>query len=142
MFLQSNLCLFYKRKYLHHENHILGQIPHSAEALCIHGSFAGLGTVDLVPVGGGSHGHGGDGEILVQHIHGSSAAAPTGADHSGTHLHPLVDVTGGMVGKIKELLYLADLGIESKIINAEVKDNIFKVLENEDVKGTVISRGN
>ena len=53
-----------------------------------------------------------------------------------------VDVTGGMVGKIKELLYLADLGIESKIINAEVEDNIYKVLENENVKGTVISRGN
>lgn len=53
-----------------------------------------------------------------------------------------VDVTGGMVGKIKELLYLADLGIESKIINAEIEDNIYKVLENMDVKGTVISRGN
>ena len=53
-----------------------------------------------------------------------------------------VDVTGGMIGKIKELLYLADLGIESKIINAEIKDNIFKVLEDEEVKGTVISRGN
>ena len=53
-----------------------------------------------------------------------------------------VDVTGGMVGKIKELLYLADLGIESKIINAEVEDNIFKVLTNEKIKGTVISRGN
>lgn len=53
-----------------------------------------------------------------------------------------IDVTGGMVGKIKELLYLADLGIESKIINAEVEDNIFKVLENKEVKGTIISRGN
>lgn len=53
-----------------------------------------------------------------------------------------VDVTGGMVGKIKELLSLADLGIESKIINAEVENNIFKVLNNETVKGTVISRGN
>ena len=53
-----------------------------------------------------------------------------------------VDVTGGMVGKIKELLYLADLGIESKIINAEIENNIYKVLEDEDVKGTVISRGN
>ena len=52
-----------------------------------------------------------------------------------------VDVTGGMVGKIKELLYLADLGIESKIINAETEDNIFKVLENKEVKGTIISRG-
>ena len=53
-----------------------------------------------------------------------------------------VDVTGGMVGKIKELLYLADLGIESKIINAEVENNIFNVLENKQVKGTIISRGN
>lgn len=53
-----------------------------------------------------------------------------------------VDVTGGMIGKIKELLYLADLGIESKIINAEVEDNIFKALEDMEVKGTVISRGN
>lgn len=51
-----------------------------------------------------------------------------------------IDVTGGMVGKIKELLYLADLGIESKIINAEIENNIYKVLENDDVKGTVISR--
>ena len=53
-----------------------------------------------------------------------------------------VDVTGGMVGKIKELLDLADLGIESKIINAEVEGNIFKVLEDKEVKGTIISRGN
>ncbi|WP_407375831.1 isopentenyl phosphate kinase [Methanobrevibacter sp.] len=53
-----------------------------------------------------------------------------------------VDVTGGMVGKIKELLYLADLGIESKIINAEIENNIFKALNDEEVKGTVISRGN
>ena len=51
-----------------------------------------------------------------------------------------VDVTGGMIGKIKELLYLADLGIESKIVNAEVEDNIYKVLEDDDVKGTVISK--
>ncbi len=53
-----------------------------------------------------------------------------------------VDVTGGMVGKIKELLYLADLGIESKIINAEIENNIFKALNNDQVKGTVISRDN
>ena len=52
-----------------------------------------------------------------------------------------IDVTGGMVGKIKELLYLADLGIESKIINAEIENNIFKALNNDQVKGTVISRG-
>ena len=50
-----------------------------------------------------------------------------------------VDVTGGMVGKIKELLYLAELGIESKIVNAEIEGNIYRVLEDEDVKCTVIS---
>ena len=51
-----------------------------------------------------------------------------------------VDVTGGMVGKIKELLYLADLGIESKIINADIENNVYKALENEELKGTIISK--
>ncbi|MDO5848746.1 MAG: isopentenyl phosphate kinase [Methanobrevibacter sp.] len=50
-----------------------------------------------------------------------------------------VDVTGGMVGKIKELLDLADLGIESQIINADLENNIFDALENNKVKKTVIS---
>lgn len=49
-----------------------------------------------------------------------------------------VDVTGGMVGKLKELLYLADFGIESKIINANVENNIFKALEGIQTKGTLI----
>lgn len=51
-----------------------------------------------------------------------------------------VDVTGGMVGKIKELLDLADLGINSIIINANVEDNIYNALEQENVTGTIISK--
>lgn len=51
-----------------------------------------------------------------------------------------VDVTGGMVGKIKELLYLADLGIDSIIINADIEDNVYKALEQENVTGTIISK--
>ena len=51
-----------------------------------------------------------------------------------------IDVTGGMIGKIKELLALADLGIESEIINANVKDNIYKVLISDEVIGTLISK--
>ncbi|MDL2270741.1 isopentenyl phosphate kinase family protein [Methanobrevibacter sp. OttesenSCG-928-I08] len=51
-----------------------------------------------------------------------------------------VDVTGGMIGKIKELLELADIGIDSKIINVNKKDFVYKALENEDIKGTVISK--
>ena len=51
-----------------------------------------------------------------------------------------VDVTGGMLGKIKELLELADLGIESTIININKEKNVYKALENKDVKGTIISK--
>ena len=51
-----------------------------------------------------------------------------------------IDVTGGMVGKIKELLKLADLGIESTIININKKDLLYKTLENEKTKGTIISK--
>ena len=51
-----------------------------------------------------------------------------------------VDVTGGMVGKIKELLHLADLGINSIILNANVENNIYKALEQENVTGTIISK--
>ena len=51
-----------------------------------------------------------------------------------------VDVTGGMVGKVKELLELADLGIESEIINANEPGVIFKALQGMDVPGTKISK--
>lgn len=50
-----------------------------------------------------------------------------------------IDVTGGMVGKIRELLDLAELGIDSQIINADLENNIFNALKNNEVKRTVIS---
>ncbi len=49
------------------------------------------------------------------------------------------DVTGGMIGKIKELLHLSKLGIDSQIINANVDKNIYNALENKEVKTTIIS---
>lgn len=45
------------------------------------------------------------------------------------------DVTGGMFGKVSELL---KIGIESQIINALVNGNISKALAGEKVKGTII----
>lgn len=48
------------------------------------------------------------------------------------------DVTGGMMGKINELLALADEGIESQIINAEVEGNIQQAVSGQKVKGTII----
>lgn len=51
-----------------------------------------------------------------------------------------IDVTGGMIGKIKELLELAELGIESKIINANKKGLIANALLNKNVKGSLITK--
>ena len=51
-----------------------------------------------------------------------------------------VDVTGGMVGKVKELLDLADYGISSEIINANEEGAIAKALQGMKVNGTKICR--
>ena len=51
-----------------------------------------------------------------------------------------VDVTGGMVGKVKELLELANLGIESEIIDASEPGSISKALQGMEVRGTKISK--
>lgn len=51
-----------------------------------------------------------------------------------------IDVTGGMVGKIKELLNLADFGIDSQIINANKKDILKETLLNEKNHGTLIKK--
>ena len=48
------------------------------------------------------------------------------------------DVTGGMAGKIRELLELADYGIESIIINAEKEGNLRAAVSGEKVRGTLI----
>jgi isopentenyl phosphate kinase len=50
-----------------------------------------------------------------------------------------VDVTGGMRGKIAELLDLADRGTESVIFNAGREGNIVRALKGERV-GTRIVR--
>jgi isopentenyl phosphate kinase len=49
-----------------------------------------------------------------------------------------VDVTGGMGGKLSELLELAEIGIESEIINASHDNNIKRALNGEKGIGTLI----
>lgn len=49
-----------------------------------------------------------------------------------------VDVTGGMGGKLSELLELAKIGIESEIINASHDNNIKRALNGEKGIGTLI----
>ncbi len=50
-----------------------------------------------------------------------------------------VDVTGGMHGKILELLDLADMGTSSVIFNAAVPGNISKAIQGESI-GTAVVR--
>jgi len=48
------------------------------------------------------------------------------------------DVTGGMKGKLQELIILAEKGVPSLIINALVPDRLKKARSGEDVTGTVV----
>lgn len=51
-----------------------------------------------------------------------------------------VDVTGGMAGKLTELIHLTEIGIESEIINASSPKVVENALKGEKVKGTRITR--
>lgn len=57
-----------------------------------------------------------------------------------THLLPAkgVDVTGGMRGKLAELLRLAEIGIDSRIFNAGAAGNVRRALSGEHL-GTLIT---
>jgi isopentenyl phosphate kinase len=48
------------------------------------------------------------------------------------------DVTGGIKGKIEELIMLAKNGVPSQVINAMVAGRLKKALSGEDVTGTVV----
>jgi isopentenyl phosphate kinase len=50
------------------------------------------------------------------------------------------DVTGGMFGKISELLPAIECGIPVKIVNATKPNYIYKVLKGEKVEGTLIKK--
>jgi len=56
-------------------------------------------------------------------------------------IHPSVieDVTGEMKGKVKELIELAENGVESVIFNASMKRKVYDFLRGKDVGGTQIT---
>jgi len=53
----------------------------------------------------------------------------------------VTDVTGGMFGKIAELMPAVEKGIPSFIVNAAKPKNIYKALKGERVLGTIIEKG-
>jgi len=61
---------------------------------------------------------------MIRHIGGSRAP----------------DVTGGMLGKISELMFAVKHDIEALIINASSPNNVYKALKGEEVVGTRIRR--
>ena len=52
----------------------------------------------------------------------------------------VTDVTGGMLGKINELIPAIEQGIRVMIVNATKPNNIYKALKGEEVVGTIIER--
>jgi len=52
----------------------------------------------------------------------------------------VTDVTGGMLGKIVELMPAIEKGIPSLIVNATKPKNVYKALKGEKVSGTLIER--
>ncbi|KPV61945.1 MAG: Isopentenyl phosphate kinase [Candidatus Bathyarchaeota archaeon BA1] len=53
----------------------------------------------------------------------------------------LTDVTGGMLGKVLELIMAVEWGIPATIVNATKAGNVYKALKRERVTGTMIERG-
>lgn len=52
----------------------------------------------------------------------------------------VTDVTGGMLGKILELIPVIATGIQAIVINAAKRDNVYKALREEKVVGTLIEK--
>jgi len=50
-------------------------------------------------------------------------------------------VTGGMLGKIMELMPAVGKGINALIVNAAKPKNVYKALKGEQVTGTLVERG-
>ncbi len=53
----------------------------------------------------------------------------------------VTDVTGGMLGKVLELVPAVEHGVHSTIVNATKSNNVYKALKGEEVVGTTIERG-
>jgi len=53
----------------------------------------------------------------------------------------VTDVTGGMIGKIAELMPSIEKGITALIVNAAKPKNVYKALKGEKVIGTLIEKG-
>lgn len=65
------------------------------------------------------------------HNHGQSRKEPQ-----------ITDVTGGMRGKLTELLELAEIGVESEIVNANHDNIIKKAINGDKITGTLIKKRN
>ena len=50
------------------------------------------------------------------------------------------DVTGGMVGKVSELIPAVEADVQAFILNAAKEGNVYKALKKEKVRGTLIER--
>jgi len=59
-----------------------------------------------------------------------------------TSMDKHADVTGGMQGKIETIKKIADIGIDTILLNGNKPDRLFKVLNGEKTISTIITGGN
>ncbi len=50
------------------------------------------------------------------------------------------DVTGGMLGKVRELIPAIERGIKVRVVNAKKAEVLYKALINEEVRGTILHK--
>lgn len=66
--------------------HVIAERTHRLHSLFVAGGLVRVVAVYFVPIGGGYHGHGADGEIFVHHIERGGASRAAAADHRGRGL--------------------------------------------------------
>ena len=58
-----------------------------------------------------------------------------------TSLDAHADVTGGMKGKLETIKNIANLGIDTILVNGNKPNRLYKVLVGEDAKSTIVCGG-
>lgn len=98
--------------------HVLADVSHGGQTLGILGSLARRSAKDVVPVGGGDHGHLVDGEVLVEYIERGRRAAAAGNGDRGARL-----VRKGLAASIKRAVEgREDAAAGVRVIDGRAKD--------------------
>ena len=108
--------------------HVFADVSHGGQTLGVLGGLARHGTKDVVPIGGGDHGHLVDGEVFIEYIEGGRRAAAAGNGDSGAWL-----VRKGLAASIEGAVEgREDASAGMRIVNGGAKDKAICLLGGSD----------